>query len=162
MKRKTMLVTLLFAGVFAACTSKSSSGKQSNNQIVDQKANRMKNLISIVEIPVADFSRSVTFYQTILGIKIEEMKMDGVRMGIFPNDEGTVNVVLAKGNDYEPSTKGSVLYLNAGDDLKPVLDKVEKNGGKVLVPKTAISPEMGFFALFIDTEGNKLGLHSAH
>lgn len=162
MKRKTMLVTLLLVGVFAACRSKSGSNEQSNNQIVDQKANRMKKLISIVEIPVADFSRAVTFYQTILGIKIEEMQMDGVRMGIFPNDEGTVNVVLAKGNDYEPSTKGSVLYLNAGDDLKPVLDKIEKNGGKVLVPKTAISPEMGFFALFIDTEGNKLGLHSAH
>ena len=82
-------------------------------------------------------------------------------MGVLPNDEGTVNVVLVKGNDYKPTTDGAVLYLNAGNDLQPMLDKVAQNGGQVIVPKTEISPEMGYFALFIDTEGNKLGLHSA-
>jgi uncharacterized protein len=81
-------------------------------------------------------------------------------MGVLPNAEGTVNVVLAKGSDYKPTTDGAVLYLNAGDDLQPMLDKVKQNGGQVIVPKTQISPEMGFFALFIDTEGNKMGLHS--
>jgi len=162
MKRKTMLVTLLLVGVFAACTIKSGSNEQSNNQTVDQKAIRMKNLISIVEIPVTDFSRAVTFYQAILGFKIEEMEMDGVKMGVLPNNGETVNVVLAKGKDYQPTANGAILYLNAGDDLKSVADKIEQNGGKVIVAKTEISPEMGFFALFIDTEGNKLGLHSTH
>ena len=104
---------------------------------------------------------SVKFYQTVLGIAIEEMEMDGNQMGVLPNDEGTVNVVLVKGNDYKPTTDGAVLYLNAGNDLQPMLDKVAQNGGQVIVPKTEISPEMGYFALFIDTEGNKLGLHSA-
>jgi uncharacterized protein len=68
--------------------------------------------------------------------------------------------VLAKGSDYKPTTDGAVIYLNAGDNLQPVLDKVEPNGGKIIVPKMHISPEMGYFAMFIDTEGNKLGLHS--
>lgn len=122
----------------------------------------MKNLISIVEIPTTDFSRAVAFYQAILGVRIEEMEMDVVQMGIFPSDGETVNLVLAKGNDYKPTTDGAVLYLNVDDDLQPTLDKIEPNGGTVIVPKTEISPEMGFFALFIDTEGNKLGLHSAH
>ena len=120
----------------------------------------MNNLISIVEIPTADFARAVKFYQTVLGLAIEEMEMDGNQMGVLPNENGTVNVVLVKGTDYKPTTDGAVLYLNAGDDLQPMLDKVEQNGGQVILAKTEISPEMGYFALFIDTEGNKLGLHS--
>ena len=120
----------------------------------------MKNLVSIIEIPVKDFSRAVAFYQAIWGISIEEAEMPGVQMGLFPSDGETVNVVLAKGADYKPTTDGTVLYLNAGNDLQSTLDKVEPNGGKIIVPKTEISPEMGFFALFFDTEGNKLGLHS--
>lgn len=121
----------------------------------------MKNLISIVEIPTTDFSRAVKFYQAILGIIIEEVDMAGTQMGVLPGDDETVNVVLVKGSDYKPTTDGAVVYLNAGNDLQPTLDKIELNGGQVIVPKTEISPEIGFFALFIDTEGNKLGLHSA-
>ncbi|MBX2967246.1 MAG: VOC family protein [Cyclobacteriaceae bacterium] len=120
----------------------------------------MKNLISIVEIPTTDFTRAVAFYQSILNISIEEIDMDGTQMGVLPNEEGTVNVVLVKGADYTPTTSGTVVYLNTGDDLQPTLDKIEPNGGSILVPKTEISPEMGFFAMFTDTEGNKLGLHS--
>lgn len=122
----------------------------------------MKHLISIVEIPTSDFARAATFYQAILGVNIEEVNMDGVQMGVFPSDAETVNVVLVKGNDYKPSMNGPLVYLNAGDDLQITLDKVEHNGGKVVVSKTEISPEMGFFAMFIDTEGNKLALHSTN
>jgi predicted enzyme related to lactoylglutathione lyase len=61
-----------------------------------------------------------------------------------------------------PSMDGTIVYLNAGDNLQSTLDKVRLNGGKVVVPKTQISPEIGFFAMFTDTEGNKLGLHSIH
>ena len=87
--------------------------------------------------------------------------MDGTQMGVLPSDGETVNVVLVKGNDYKPTSDGAVLYLNAGYDLQPMLEKVSKIGGQIIVEKTQISPEMGFFALFMDTEGNKLGLHSA-
>jgi len=118
----------------------------------------MKNLISIIEIPVTDFSRAVQFYQTILGVDIEEVHMEGTQMGILPNDGETVNVVLVKGEDSIPTTDGPVLYLNAGDSVQAMLDKVEQNGGQVLLPKTEISQEMGDFALFLDLEGTKLGL----
>lgn len=160
MKRSIVSVLILIAIGFSACTDTKS--KEGTVEIIQaQKENNMNNLISIVEIPTTDFSRAVKFYQTILGLAIEEMEMDGNQMGVLPNEEGTVNVVLVKGKDYKPTTDGAVLYLNAGKDLQPVLDKIEKNGGQVLLPKTEISPEMGYFALFIDTEGNKLGLHSA-
>lgn len=120
----------------------------------------MKNIISIVEIPTLDFSRAIAFYQTILDVSIEEVDMDGVQMGLFPGEGETVNVALIKGGDYKPSSDGTIVYLNAGDDLQPTLDKITSHGGKVVVPKTEIGFEMGFYAMFTDTEGNKLGLHS--
>ncbi|NJM26084.1 MAG: VOC family protein [Bacteroidia bacterium] len=120
----------------------------------------MNNLVSIVEIPTTDFSRAVSFYQTVLNVRIEEVDMDGIQMGVFPGNKHVVNVALIRGNEYKPSADGPVVYLSTGDDLQITLDKIEPNGGKVIVPKTEISPEMGFFAMFIDTEGNKLGLHS--
>lgn len=120
----------------------------------------MKNLISIVEIPTSDFSRAVTFYQAILDINIEEMEMDGVRMGLFPNDGESIFVQLINGSQYKTSVDGTIVYLNGGKDLQKVANKIEANGGKIVVPKTEIGPEMGFYAMFTDTEGNKLGLHS--
>ena len=114
----------------------------------------------MVEIPTADFSRAVAFYRSILDTTIEEIEMDGIKMGLFPNDGEGVFVQLINGSDYKTSTDGAIVYLNGGDDLQKVADKIEANGGKVIIPKTGIGPEMGFFALFTDTEGNKLGLHS--
>lgn len=151
---------LAAVGFWACNDTKTNEEKVENNQPL--KVNIMNNLISIAEIPVTDFSRAVKFYQAILEIAIQEVEMDGNQMGILPNKQGTVNVVLVKGNDYKSTSDGAVLYLNAGNDLQSMLDKVVQNGGQVIVPKTEISPEMGFFALFIDTEGNKLGLHSSN
>ncbi len=122
----------------------------------------MKNLVSIVEIPTVDFSRAVSFYQATLDVSIEEVDMGGLQMGVFPSDGKDVNVVLVRGSEYKPAVDGTIVYLNAGDDLQITLDKIVSNGGKVIVPKTEISPEMGFFAMFADSEGNKLGLHSTH
>lgn len=159
---KIKLLTTLVVGMLAFSACNQSKPKDAEVQVATEtkKTEKMNNLISIVEIPTADFPRAVKFYQTILGVTIQEMEMDGVKLGVLPNDEGTVNVVLAKGSDYKPSADGALLYLNAGEDLQPTLDKVGQNGGQVILPKTPISPEMGFFALFLDSEGNKMGLHS--
>jgi predicted enzyme related to lactoylglutathione lyase len=120
----------------------------------------MKALIAIVEIPTSNFSRAVAFYQAVLGITIEEIEMEGIRMGLFPNDGESVSVQLVNGTDFRPSGDGTIVYLNGGKDLQKIIDKIEKNGGKIVVPKTEIGPEMGFYAMFVDTEGNKLGLYS--
>jgi len=162
--KKTILYIIVIAGIgLTACTHQNPSTSQpaETSNTLNQKSNNMKNLISIVEIPITDFARATTFYKTILGVAIEEMEMDGAQMGVLPGGGETVNVVLVKGNDYKPTMEGAVIYLYAGDDLQPMLEKVKASGGTVIVPKTEISAEMGFFALFIDTEGNKIGLHSA-
>ena len=85
--------------------------------------------------------------------------MGDTRMGVLPADDGTVNMVLIHGEGYAPSAEGTLIYLNAGDSVQKLLDKVEPNGGQVIVPRTEISPEMGYFAMFLDTEGNRVGLH---
>lgn len=120
----------------------------------------MENLINWFEIPATDFSRAVSFYKAILGLDIKETEMFGTKMGFFPTDGENVSGAIVQGEDYQPSTDGVIAYLNGGRDLQTVLDKVENNNGKIIVPKTQISPEMGYFGMFIDTEGNKMAVHS--
>lgn len=120
----------------------------------------MKHLISWVEIPATNFGRAVTFYKHILGQEVTEVDMFGTKMGLFASDSETVSGAIVQGEGYTPSTVGTLVYLNGGEDLQTILDKVEPNQGKVIAGKTLISPDMGYFGLFIDTEGNKMGLHS--
>ncbi len=116
--------------------------------------------ISIFEIPATDLSRAIEFYQAILDINIEKMEMPGMKMGILPYEGQMVTGVIMQGEGFQPSADGVTIYLNGGDDLQVVLEKVEKNGGKIVVPKTAHADESGYFAMFLDSEGNKMGLHS--
>lgn len=120
----------------------------------------MENFITWFEIPSKDFSRAVTFYKAVLNVEIEEADFFGTKMGFLPSDGKNVSGAIVYGDDYKPSSDGVLAYLNGGNDLQPMLSRVEANNGKVIVPKTLISEEMGYFALFIDTEGNKLGIHS--
>ena len=120
----------------------------------------MKNLINWFEIPATDFLRAVEFYKGILELEIQETEMFGTKMGFFPSDGTNVTGAIVQGNDYKPSMQGVTLYLNGGENLQTILNKVENHKGEIIVPKTQISPEMGYFAMFIDTEGNKLALHS--
>ncbi|MBK8079231.1 MAG: hypothetical protein IPK25_02415 [Saprospiraceae bacterium] len=50
--------------------------------------------------------------------------------------------------------------MPADPDVQIILDRVETTGGKIMVPKTQISLEYGCMAVFIDTEGNRIGLHN--
>ncbi|OFZ07200.1 MAG: hypothetical protein A3D92_12170 [Bacteroidetes bacterium RIFCSPHIGHO2_02_FULL_44_7] len=116
----------------------------------------MKNAINWFEIPVKNYDRGKKFYSTILGVEISEMPHPQLKYGILPIDMkgGGVGGGIVQGEGYEPSNKGSLIYLNGGDDLSKVLSKVEKAGGKILLPKTSIG-QNGFMAHFLDTEGNK-------
>jgi len=120
----------------------------------------MENIISFFEIPVTDFDRATLFYGKVLQSDINVMEIMGAKMGFLPTDGSNVSGALVQDKEYEPSTKGALLYLNANDDIPGFLQRIEEAGGTVLVNKTEISPEFGFFALFIDTEGNKLALYS--
>ncbi len=90
--------------------------------------------------------------------------MGGTRMGVLPydRDHGGVGGAIIADRDRKSSVEGTLVYLNGGDDLNRVLDRVKPAGGTVLTPKTAIGPDMGHFALSRDCEGNKIGLYSRH
>ncbi len=112
------------------------------------------------EIPTTDFERAVRFYEAVFQVTMKRENIGG-NMAIFPGDENAVNgALVAPQPGYAPSATGAAIYLNAGNDLQPLLDRAAKNGGKVVVPKTALPPGMGFFAHFQDSEGNRVGLHS--
>lgn len=120
----------------------------------------MKNAINWFEIPVKNFERAVKFYETILSASLQMMEMPGMRSAFFPADlENGIGGSITQANGYEPSMTGSLVYLNGGNDLAVVLSRVEKAGGKILLPKTSIR-QNGFMAHFEDTEGNKVALHS--
>ena len=120
----------------------------------------MAHFITWFEIPVVDFARAQKFYEDIFGVKVEKQEMGGDLMGFFPGERGSVSGAIVYGKGYVPSDNGVLAYLNGGDDLNNVLSKVDKAGGKVVVPKTLITEDIGFFAIFHDTEGNKVALHS--
>jgi len=119
----------------------------------------MANALNWFEIPASDIKRAMKFYSTIFGVEMSSMEaMPGFTMAMFPAEDGVGGAVL-QGEGYTPSTEGTLVYLNGGEDLSAVLNKVEGAGGQVLMPKTDIG-ENGFMAFFKDTEGNKVGLHS--
>ncbi len=121
----------------------------------------MSNVISWFEIPAKDFNRACNFYSELLDGTVQQMNNEGgLQMGFLPgHSQGGVGGAVVKGEGYEPTNAGSVVYLNGGDDLDVPLARVEKAGGKVLFPKTSIG-ENGFIAQFMDTEGNRVALHS--
>jgi uncharacterized protein len=112
------------------------------------------------EIPVTNFTRAKAFYETVLGIKIEPMVMGPTTMGFLSTSPDAVGGALVQSEESTPSQLGTMVYLNGGENLAPILARVELAGGTIAVPKTEIGSEFGFFAHFIDTEGNKVGLHS--
>ena len=123
----------------------------------------MKNAISWFEIPSSDLNRATKFYETVFGIKLNALDLPNIKMRMFPLEDmmGVGGAVVDSGGFHKPSgTDGPLIYLNGNPDLQNVLDKVEAAGGKIMVPKTEISPEYGYMAVIIDTEGNRIGLHS--
>ena len=116
--------------------------------------------LSWFEIPVGNFARAKAFYEAVLGFSIETMEMGPITMGLLTTDPNLVGGAIVHSEDCTPSKLGTIVYLNGGDDLAPMLARVEGAGGTIAIPKTDIGNGFGFFAHFIDTEGNKVGLHS--
>ena len=112
------------------------------------------------EIPAANFDRAVGFYEKVFGTSLIREKMGGAELAVFPHAEAATSGCVIKGEGYKPAGDGCVVYLESKVDLEVRLANVVKAGGKVALPKTALPPGMGFFAHFVDSEGNRVGLHS--
>lgn len=123
--------------------------------------NETTNSLNWFEIPVNDIERSKTFYESVFKIKMEIFEMPGTTMAFFPMSPGSgkANGAIAKSDSHKPSMEGVIVYLNANPNMDDTLARVEAAGGKILLAKTNIG-ENGNMAFIMDTEGNKIGIHS--
>ncbi len=122
-----------------------------------------QNAISWFEIPTSNLDRAEKFYETIFEIKMQPLDTPQIKMRMFPLESmmGIGGALVYNSQFYKSSSSdGPLIYLNANPDVQIVLDRIEAAGGKILLPKTLISPEHGHMAMFLDTEGNRIALHS--
>ena len=122
------------------------------------------NVFGWIEIPVNDMERAIKFYESVFGFKLQRQKFETVDMAWFPwieNSIGSGGSLVYNPEFYKPSADGTLVYITAfSGDVAIELSRVEPNGGKVLKQKTLIKEDIGYMALFLDTEGNRIALHS--
>lgn len=122
----------------------------------------MDNAVNWFEIPAADFERAIRFYEQVMACELVRSTMGEAVMAMFPTAGSGVGGCLVSHPAMKPSPEGTCVYLNAGKDLAPALSRVASAGGSIVLPRTKISDEIGYFAVFIDSEGNRVGMHSTH
>lgn len=118
------------------------------------------NPVAWFEIPVTDMQRARHFYHHVFAVEFDMLEMGADIMAMFPFDHAVPGSsgALVQGPDYEPCDRGTMVYFECAD-VAPLLAKVEHAGGKLLLAKTGIG-EHGFIGVFLDSEGNKVGMHS--
>jgi uncharacterized protein len=120
----------------------------------------MDHFINWIEIPVNDIHRAKSFYGEILDVSFHEMQIGDLDYAIFPSEDKYNSGALVKGPNYRPSSDGVTIYLDGGADLNTILQKVSSRGGTIIMEKTFFSKEAGWVGLFLDTEGNRIGLQN--
>jgi predicted enzyme related to lactoylglutathione lyase len=128
---------------------------------MSEKMSENTNALNWFEIPATNIERATKFYETIFDIQMIQMEMMDNKMAMFPTNAegGKVGGCLCQSEMHVPSKAGALIYLNANPDLQLVLDRIEKVGGNITLPKTEIGGN-GYMAFFEDSEGNVVGLHS--
>lgn len=146
----------------AAAWSYTKDGNTGSETFILKRRNTMStpNVISWFEIPVRDMTRAIGFYNSILELQMTEQEFLGHPMAFFPHDDGNVSGALVREPNREPSQGGVRIYLNTGDDLTATLNRVVSAGGATIEGKTLIAPQIGYYAVIRDTEGNLVALHS--
>lgn len=122
----------------------------------------MKTLVAFFEIPAVDFNRAIRFYEAILNVKLTVMDCGHEKMAFFPEENGLCPGAIswAAENSFLPSENGVLVSLNV-ESMEKASNSIKKLGGKILIPKTKIEAEgRGYFSVFIDCEGNRVGLYS--
>jgi predicted enzyme related to lactoylglutathione lyase len=121
----------------------------------------MTRVINWFEIPAANFERAVAFYENTLGIALKRDQMNGRRLALFPYEGTATGGCVCEAPAADAGPGGPLIYLEAGADVGTVLSRIEANGGRVVTGATRVSDDIGDIGVFIDTEGNRVGVHRA-
>lgn len=119
----------------------------------------MANRLVWVDIPVLDLDRAMKFYSAVLGSPVKKENVPGMPLGILPHEENGTGGCLLKKEGEKPAEHGPLLYLSVQGRLDQAIAAVEPNGGKILEAKHGLGP-YGFRAIVLDSEGNRVALHS--
>jgi len=132
-----------------------------------QKIITESNVVNWLDLPVADTDRAKRFYETIFDIEMQTQYFEEIKTemtffapapGVAEATPGKVSAALPQSGHAKAPADGAIVYINANPDIQIVIDKIESAGGKIVMPKTKMG--VAYVALFSDTEGNTLGLHS--
>lgn len=113
------------------------------------------------ELPVVDMERAIRFYESVFALKLRREDCGGHPLAVFPHADAQASGALVKMPQLAPRDNGTLVYLHGGEDLNLALARIRAAGGEVVMEKTSLG-EIGHIALFIDSEGNRVGLHSLH
>ena len=122
----------------------------------------MQSPIHWFEIPALDLERAQRFYETVCACQMRREPMGPSQGAVFPytQGQGVGGALLCGPSAGKPGAQGALIYLDAGPSLNACLARVPGAGGQVVLPPQALPPGMGFFAHILDTEGNRVGLHT--
>jgi predicted enzyme related to lactoylglutathione lyase len=129
----------------------------------------MDNTVVWADIPVTDLDRAMKFYNAVLQIEFQRVGgMEGIALPAPPDQSAStsdqqgpmpVSFDLAMGENQKPSTEGCTIYINSHDDPEGMLQRAAAAGGTVLMPVTDMGEMVGSIGFFMDSEGNRIGVH---
>jgi uncharacterized protein len=143
---------------------------QGSERAASQEEDSMENTIVWADIPVTDMERAIKFYSAVLQQEIKPAEgMEGIALLAPPPDfdpaaeQGPMPVSfdLAKGENQKPSASGCTIYLESHGDPEGMLQRAVDAGGQMLMPVTDMGEMVGSIGLFLDSEGNRIGVHKA-
>ena len=120
--------------------------------------NSRHNRVVWFDPPVLDLERACDFYAAVLGVEVRREQLGEVRFAVLAHDQGNGGC-LVPGTPLADPLSGPLPYFNAEGRIREALAWVGPKGGRVLEPIHPIGPH-GFRAIVIDSEGNRIALHS--
>lgn len=136
-------------------------------------------IISWIQIPAKNLARAAKFYETVFDANFFFEELNNIPHAVFKlNKQGNKLINGALIETSEPIGIGTVLFFEATGNFEMIMELIVENGGKILTPKTLITKKEsdsnyvipntyidnkpGYFAHFLDSEGNKMGLYGSN